>query len=122
MGGLMTREESVKRFEENLNDWISNKYGYVDNNSFEESLHHYAVKIWRVGVLLAKPVMSMHSYGLPTKRAVDVWNSAAFTSSFLASSFSCSQTESTPTPAPVTQTVRWLVKSQTKGVHMMSEW
>jgi hypothetical protein len=41
----------------------------------------------------------------PTMRAPDVWDSAAFSSIFLASSFSCSQTESTPAPAPVTQTV-----------------
>jgi len=34
--GLMTREESVKRFEESLNDWITNKYGYGDNHSFDE--------------------------------------------------------------------------------------
>jgi hypothetical protein len=32
----------------------------------------------------------------PTKRAPDVWDSAAFSSIFLASSFPCSQTESTP--------------------------
>ena len=41
----------------------------------------------------------------PTKRAADGWESARFTSIFLASSFFCSQTESTPAPAPVTQTV-----------------
>ncbi|MDP1624352.1 MAG: DUF2251 domain-containing protein, partial [bacterium] len=40
-----------------------------------------------------------------TKRAPDVWDSAAFSSIFLASSFSCSQTESTPTHTQVTQTV-----------------
>jgi 5-methylcytosine-specific restriction endonuclease McrA len=39
-----------------------------------------------------------------TKRALDAGDSAAFSSFFLASSFSCSQTESTPAPAPVTQT------------------
>ena len=41
----------------------------------------------------------------PTKRALDAGDSAAFSSIFLASSFSCSQNESTPAPAPVTQTV-----------------
>ena len=43
----------------------------------------------------------------PTKRAPDVWDAsrAAFSSIFLASSFSCSQTESTPTHTQVTQTV-----------------
>lgn len=36
VGGLMTREESVKRFEESLNDWINNKFGYGDSHSFEK--------------------------------------------------------------------------------------
>ena len=36
----------------------------------------------------------------PTKRALDAGGSAAFSSSFLALSFLCSQAESTPTPAP----------------------
>ncbi len=40
-----------------------------------------------------------------TKRAPDVWESARFTSIFLASGFSCSQTLSTPTHTRVTQTV-----------------
>ena len=62
-----------------------------------------------------------------TKRALDAGDSAAFSSIFpwpactvtqcgtsvgqdrLASSFFCSQTLSTPTPAPVTQTVRRLL-------------
>jgi hypothetical protein len=35
-----------------------------------------------------------------------VWDSAAFSSIFLASSFFCSQTESTPAHTQVTQTVR----------------
>ncbi len=41
----------------------------------------------------------------PTKRAADVWDSARFTGIFLASSFSCSQTESKPTHTQLTQTV-----------------
>ena len=41
-----------------------------------------------------------------TKRALDAGDSVPFSGIFLASSFSCSQTESTPAPAPVTQTVR----------------
>ena len=46
----------------------------------------------------------------PTKRAPDVWDSAAFSSIFLASSFSCSQTESTPThtQVPITCSVKSL--------------
>jgi len=43
-----------------------------------------------------------------TKRAPDVWDSAAFSSIFLASSFFCSQAESTPAHTQVTQAVgRW---------------
>jgi len=41
----------------------------------------------------------------PTKRAPDVWDSAAFSGIFLASSFSRSQAESTPAHTQVTQTV-----------------
>ena len=40
-----------------------------------------------------------------TKRALDGWDSAAFSSIFLASSFSCSQALSTPAHTQVTQTV-----------------
>jgi len=40
-----------------------------------------------------------------TKRAPDVWDSAAFSSIFLASSFSCFQALSTPAHTQVTQTV-----------------
>jgi hypothetical protein len=47
-----------------------------------------------------------------TKRAPDVWDSAAFSGIFLASSFSCSQTESTPAPAQVTQTVSPLLATE----------
>ena len=43
---------------------------------------------------------------VPTKRAPDKWDSARFSSSFLASSFFCSQAKSTPTHLRVTQTVR----------------
>jgi len=42
---------------------------------------------------------------VPTKRAPDVWESAAFSSIFLASSFPCSQALSTPAHTQVTQTV-----------------
>jgi len=41
-----------------------------------------------------------------TKRAVDGGDSAASTSSFLASGFFCSQAFSQPAPPPLTQTVR----------------
>jgi hypothetical protein len=47
----------------------------------------------------------LHNSTRPTKRAPDVWDSAAFSSIFLASSFSCSQTESQPAHTQVTQTV-----------------
>jgi len=41
----------------------------------------------------------------PTKRAPDKWESARFSSIFLASSFFCSQALSTPAHLRVTQTV-----------------
>ena len=50
--------------------------------------------------------MSLNVKHRPTKRAPDVWESAAFSSIFLASSFFCSQTFSTPAHTQVTQTVR----------------
>jgi hypothetical protein len=40
-----------------------------------------------------------------TKRAADWWDSARFTSIFLASGFSCSRSESTPAHQRLTQTV-----------------
>jgi len=49
--------------------------------------------------------MSLKVKNCPTKRAPDVWDSAAFSSIFLASGFSCSQAESTPAHTQVTQTV-----------------
>jgi len=42
----------------------------------------------------------------PTKRAPDVWDSAAFSSIFLASSFPCSQAESTPAHTQRSRPVR----------------
>ena len=47
---------------------------------------------------------------VPTKRAPDVWDSAAFSSIFLASAFSCSQAESTPAHTQVTQAVGTLAE------------
>jgi hypothetical protein len=41
----------------------------------------------------------------PTKRAADVWESAPFSSSFLAWIFFCFQVESPPTHTRLTQTV-----------------
>jgi len=49
----------------------------------------------------ATPKSRRHPLTLPP----DVWDSAAFSSSFLASSFSCSQIESQPAHTQVTQTV-----------------
>jgi hypothetical protein len=48
---------------------------------------------------------TLHAKSRLTQRAPDVWDSAAFSSIFLASSFSCSQAESTPAHTRVTQTV-----------------
>ncbi|HNE06016.1 MAG TPA: EcsC family protein [Anaerolineales bacterium] len=50
----------------------------------------------------------------PTKRAPDVWDSAAFSSIFLASSFFCSQALSTPAHTQVTQTVRRMTTTHYK--------
>ena len=50
-----------------------------------------------------------------TKRAPDVWDSAAFSSIFLASSFSCSQALSTPAHTQVTQTVRCVLSVRLLG-------
>jgi hypothetical protein len=41
----------------------------------------------------------------PTKRAADWWDSAPFSSIFLASGFFCSQAESTPAHQRLTQAV-----------------
>jgi len=49
--------------------------------------------------------VSLKVKSVPTKRAPDVWDSAAFSSIFLASGFSCSQAESTPAHTQVTQAV-----------------
>ena len=57
-----------------------------------------------------------------TQRALDAGDSARFTSSFLASSFLCCQAESTPAPAPVTQTVSLLSKPRYKeDFHIMKD-
>jgi hypothetical protein len=53
----------------------------------------------------------LHNKKRLTKRAPDVWDSAAFSSIFLASSFSCFQAESTPAHTQVTQTVSHLVEN-----------
>jgi len=59
--------------------------------------------VFQAGLLQAKE--SGTTARGPTKRVLDAGDSARFISVFLASSFSCSPAESTPTPAPVTQTV-----------------
>jgi len=51
------------------------------------------------------PVNIVFSVGCLKSRSLDRWESAAFSSIFLTSSLYCSQAESTPAPAPVTQTV-----------------
>jgi hypothetical protein len=58
----------------------------------------------QVSCPLKKSNFKIKKSGL-TQRALDAGESAAFSSIFLASSFLCSQIESTPAPAPVTQTV-----------------
>ena len=58
---------------------------------------------------------------VPTKRAVDLWDSARFTSIFLASGFSCSQAFSQPAHKPLTQTVRRFLLNRSKGVGLRRE-
>src|SRR5450759_2173191 len=57
----------------------------------------------------------IYGHGL-TQRALDRWDSSPFSSIFLASSFFCSQAESTPAPEPVTQTVGRL-KATKQPIH-----
>ena len=47
----------------------------------------------------------------PTRRAVDLWDSARFSSSFLVSIFLLFRIESTPTHKPLTQTVGWPIST-----------
>jgi len=55
---------------------------------------------------------SLYPKRRPTKRAPDVWDSAAFSGIFYASSFSCSQAESTPAHTQVTRAVRHFLHKQ----------
>ena len=79
------------------------------------------VETLRAGLLQAA---SLQVQTRLTKRAPDVWDSAAFSSIFLASSFSCSQAESTPAHTQVTQTVSpFLAKSHKPFViHLFLSW
>jgi len=63
------------------------------------------VKFSQVGGVVFLGKGSGQRAGCLTKRAADLWDSARFSSIFLASGFSCSQTESTLTHKPLTQTV-----------------
>jgi hypothetical protein len=63
------------------------------------------VKSGQVGGVVFSSKGSGKRAGYPTKRAPDVWESARFTSIFLASGFSCSQTFSTLAHTRVTHTV-----------------
>ena len=56
------------------------------------------------------PSNNLISQTRPTKRAPDKWESARFRSIFLASSFFCSQTESTPAHTQVTPAVETVEK------------
>ena len=62
-------------------------------------------RLWRVAQYVSCKLRTSQRRSGLTKRALDAGDSAAFSSIFLVSSFSCSQAESTPAPAPVTQTV-----------------
>ena len=94
-------------------DFVGN--GFFGCGVLPASVSYYRQVFWRgclaskVSSLAPKAVFSSvgffcQSCGL-TSRAPDVWESARFRSIFLASSFSCSQAESTPAHTQVTQTV-----------------
>jgi hypothetical protein len=68
--------------------------------------------IERLSLGNGQSLVVLHNKSRRTKRALDAGDSARFTSIFLASGFLCSQAESTPAPAPVTQTVRCYVQNQ----------
>ena len=58
-----------------------------------------------------------------TKRAVDLWDSAAFSSIFLASGFSCSQAFSQPAHKPLTQTVgRLFINGRYRDISSWKYW
>jgi hypothetical protein len=62
--------------------------------------------------ILVQTKTSLKVKSVPTKRAADVWDSARFSSSFLAWIFFCLQVESHPPHTRLTQTVRrFLAKS-----------
>jgi hypothetical protein len=63
---------------------------------------------------------SVHKMRL-TKRAADWWDSAPFSSIFLASGFSCSRSESRPAHQRLTQTVRRFLLNCSKGVGLRRE-
>jgi len=65
----------------------------------------FVVKFSQVGYGSGFQQRFWQAAGCPTKRAADWWDSAAFTSIFLASSFFCSQAESQPAHQRLTQTV-----------------
>jgi hypothetical protein len=61
--------------------------------------------VYKNGQIAFEKLASLAFIQRPTKRAPDVWESARFMSTFLASSFSCSQAESTPAHTQVTPAV-----------------
>jgi len=56
------------------------------------------------------PIGNVRNTKRPTKRAADLWDSAAFSSIFLVSSFFCSWRESHPAHKPLTPTVETVEK------------
>ena len=67
----------------------------------------FTISINSLMVSVYEQKMPLQIGGGLTKRAVDVWDSARFSSSFLASSFFCSRTFSTPAH-PLMQIVEML--------------
>jgi hypothetical protein len=65
----------------------------------------YSEGFWQIGNGAFFQQASLAQQKRPTKRAPDVWDSAAFSSIFLASAFSYFQTESTPAHTQATQII-----------------
>jgi len=61
---------------------------------------------------------SAKTKSVPTKRAVDGGDSAAFSSIFLASGFFCSQAFSQPAPPPLTPAVGLCARKESEKAHL----
>ena len=91
----------VSMYVELAPDSLASRYLFI------ECLHLSDISYWAywIGLFQHDSLIFILKKNRLTKRAPDVWESARFISIFLASSFSCSQAESTPAQNPLPQTV-----------------